>query len=186
MGLVEQINYDNLKDRIEEIEKEDLSIYSEATAARLKEKIAEAKEALKNENITNEELQEELAGLNEKYSSLKLNHEPGSVEELIKRIEEMDLSGYSEASVKEQESLEKAKRYAAQKKELLKRKKAEESKKRTHRLCQVGGAVESVLGATIEEEDIPKLIGFLKKQEANGKFFSKAMQKETNTDMEEV
>ena len=42
------------------------------------------------------------------------------------------------------------------------------------------------LGAPIEEEDIPKLIGFLKKQEANGKFFSKAMQKETNTDMEEV
>ena len=81
---------------------------------------------------------------------------------------------------------EKAKRYAAQKKELLKRKKAEESKKRTHRLCQVGGAVESVLGAPIEEEDIPKLIGFLKKQEANGKFFSKAMQKETHTDMEEV
>ena len=31
-----------------------------------------------------------------------------------------------------------------------------------------------------------KLIGFLKKQEANGKFFSKAMQKETHTDMEEV
>ncbi|RGI57429.1 relaxasome subunit MobC, partial [Ruminococcus sp. TM10-9AT] len=35
-------------------------------------------------------------------------------------------------------------------------------------------------------EDIPKLIGFLKRQEANGKFFSKAMQKEANTDMEEV
>ena len=90
-----------------------------------------------------------------------------------------------EMEKKEQESLEKAKRYA-QKKELLKRKKAEESKKRTHRLCQVGGAVESVLGASIEEEDIPKLIGFLKKQEANGRIFSKAMQKETNTDMEEV
>ena len=37
-----------------------------------------------------------------------------------------------EMEKKEQESLEKAKRYAAQKKELLKRKKAEESKKRTH------------------------------------------------------
>ncbi len=46
-----------------------------------------------------------------------------------------------EMEKKEQESLEKAKRYAVQKKELLKRKKAEESKKRTHRLCQVGGAV---------------------------------------------
>ena len=56
-----------------------------------------------------------------------------------------------EMEKKEQESLEKAKRYAAQKKELLKRKKAEESKKRTHRLCQIGGAVESVLGAPIED-----------------------------------
>ena len=56
-----------------------------------------------------------------------------------------------EMEKKEQESLEKAKRYAAQKKELLKRKKAEESKKRTHRLCQIGGAVESVLGCVSEE-----------------------------------
>ena len=87
---------------------------------------------------------------------------------------------------REQESLEKAKQYAAQKRELEKRKKAEESKKRTHRLCQIGGAVESVLGCAIEEEDIPKLVGFLKRQEANGKFFSKAMQKEPVTNMEEV
>ena len=87
---------------------------------------------------------------------------------------------------REQESLEKAKQYAAQKRELEKRKKAEESKKRTHRLCQVGGAVESVLGCAIEEEDIPKLVGFLKRQEANGKFFSKAMQKEPVTDTVEV
>ena len=87
---------------------------------------------------------------------------------------------------KEQESIEATKKLIAQRKELEKRKKAEESKKRTHRLCQIGGAVESVLGAPIEEEDIPKLIGFLKRQEANGKFFSKAMQKEVNTDMEEV
>ena len=87
---------------------------------------------------------------------------------------------------REQESLEKAKQYAAQKRELEKRKKAEESKKRTHRLCQVGGAVESVLGCAIEEEDIPKLVGFLKRQEANGKFFSKAMQKEPVTNTKEV
>ena len=80
-----------------------------------------------------------------------------------------------EMEKREQESLEKAKRYAAQKKELLKRKKTEESKKRTHRLCQIGGAVESVLGAPIEEEDIPKLIVFLKRQEANGRFFSKCI-----------
>ena len=83
-----------------------------------------------------------------------------------------------EMEKREQESLEKAKRYAAQKRELQKRQKAEESKKRTHRLCVIGGAVESVLGCPIEEEDIPNLISFLKKQEANGKYFSKAMQEE--------
>ena len=42
---------------------------------------------------------------------------------------------------KEQESLEKAKQYAAQKRELKKRQKDVETKKRTHRLCQIGGAV---------------------------------------------
>ena len=87
---------------------------------------------------------------------------------------------------KEQESIEATKKLIAQRKELEKRKKAEESKKRTHRLCQIGGAVESVLGSAIEEEDIPKLIGFLKRQEANGKFFSKAMQKEPVANTEEV
>ena len=87
---------------------------------------------------------------------------------------------------KEQESIEATKKLIAQRKELEKRKKAEESKKRTHRLCQIGGAVASDLGCPIEEEDLPKLIGFLKRQETNGKFFSKAMQKEPLTDMEEV
>ena len=87
---------------------------------------------------------------------------------------------------KEQESIEATKKLIAQRKELEKRKKAEESKKRTHRLCQIGGAVESVPGCPIEEEDLPKLVGFLKRQETNGKFFSKAMQKEPFTDMEEV
>ena len=55
---------------------------------------------------------------------------------------------------KEQESIEATKKLIAQRKELEKRKKAEESKKRTHRLCQIGGAVESVLGCPIEEEDL--------------------------------
>ncbi len=65
---------------------------------------------------------------------------------------------------KEQESIEATKKLIAQRKELEKRKKAEESKKRTHRLCQIGGAVESVLGCPIEEEDLPKLIEKGRKQ----------------------
>ena len=71
------------------------------------------------------------------------------------------------------------KRYEAQKKQLEKRKKEEERKIRTHRLIEIGAAVESVLGRCIELEEIPKL----NKQEANGKFFSKAMQKGPDTDM---
>lgn len=91
-----------------------------------------------------------------------------------------------EMEKREQKSLEQAKRYAAQKKELQKRQKAEENKKRPHRLCVIGGAVESVLGCPIEEEDIPKLIGFLKRQEADGRYFSKAMQKEQIPKVEEA
>jgi len=42
------------------------------------------------------------------------------------------------------------------------------------------------LGCPIEEEDIPKLIGFLKRQEGNGRYFSKAMQKEQIPETGEV
>lgn len=83
----------------------------------------------------------------------------------------------AELEKKEQESLKKAKQYSAQKKALDRQLKEIERKKRTNRLCQIGGAVESVLGCAIEIDDIPKLIEFLNKQEINGRFFSKAMNK---------
>lgn len=83
----------------------------------------------------------------------------------------------AELEKREQESLKKAKQYSAQKKALDRQLKEIERKKRTNRLCQVGGAVESVLGCAIEIDDIPKLIEFLNKQEINGRFFSKAMNK---------
>lgn len=58
----------------------------------------------------------------------------------------------------------------------LKRKEAqEERKKRTKRLIEIGGAVESVLKHPIEKEDIPKLLDYLYDQERRGKYFSKAM-----------
>lgn len=83
----------------------------------------------------------------------------------------------AELEKKEQDSLTKAKQYSVQKKELDRQLKEIERKKRTNRLCQIGGAVESVLGCIIEIDDIPKLIEFLNKQESNGRFFSKAMSK---------
>ena len=85
-------------------------------------------------------------------------------------------------TTKEEEMLEKLKQYQAQRKQLEKQKKAEERKIRTHRLIQIGGAVESVLGRPVTEEDVPKLIAFLKKQESNGKYFSRAMQTERISD----
>ena len=89
-----------------------------------------------------------------------------------------------EKNLRAQKLIEEAKKVEAQRKLLEKRQQAEERKKRTHRLIQIGAAVESVLDVPIEEEDIPRLIAFLKKQEANGKFFSKAMQKSPDTDMD--
>ena len=89
-----------------------------------------------------------------------------------------------EKNLRAQKLIEHAKKTEAQVKQLEKRQQAEERKKRTHRLIQIGAAVESVLDMSIEEEYIPRLITFLKKQEANGKFFSKAMQKSPDTDMD--
>lgn len=89
-----------------------------------------------------------------------------------------------EKNLRAQKLMEEAKKVEAQRKLLEKRQQAEERKKRTHRLIQIGAAVESVLDMPIEEEDIPRLIAFLKKQEANGKFFSRAMQKSPDTDMD--
>ena len=56
------------------------------------------------------------------------------------------------------------KRYEAQKKQLEKRRKEEERKIRTHRLIEIGAAVESVLGRCIELEEIPNV-------ECNAKFY---------------
>lgn len=50
-----------------------------------------------------------------------------------------------------------------------------ERKKRTKRLIELGAIVESVLGRDTDEEDKKRLMNFLKKQEINGKYFSKAM-----------
>lgn len=94
---------------------------------------------------------------------------------------------YEERILEKDSKIEKLaqelKHLEAQRKQLQKRQKEEERKIRTHRLIEIGAAVESVLGRCIELEEIPKLIAFLNKQEMNGKFFSKAMQKSPDTDI---
>ena len=63
----------------------------------------------------------------------------------------------------------------AQAKALTKRQSEEERKKRTRRLIELGATVESVLERPTTDEDKIRLLNFLKKQESNGKYFTKAM-----------
>ena len=77
-----------------------------------------------------------------------------------------------------QQLLLKAKQYEAQKKQLEKQQKEAEHKARTHRLITIGGVVESVLGRPFAEGDNLRLMNFLKTQERNGGYFTKAMNKD--------
>jgi hypothetical protein len=63
----------------------------------------------------------------------------------------------------------------AQERDLKKRQSADERKKRTRRLIELGGIVESVLGRPTVDGDKERFLSFLKKQEINGRFFTKAM-----------
>ncbi len=63
----------------------------------------------------------------------------------------------------------------AQERDLTKRHNAEERKKRTRRLIELGGIVESVLGRPTTDQDKVRLLYFLKLQEQRGGFFSQAM-----------
>ena len=46
-------------------------------------------------------------------------------------------------------------------------------------MIEIGAAVESVLNRPIEHDELPKLIEFLKDQEDRGRWFSKAMNKDS-------
>ena len=74
-----------------------------------------------------------------------------------------------------EELQKKQEQLKAQERELRKRQSEAERKKRTRRLIELGGIVESVLGRPTTDEDKIRLLNFLKRQERNGGFFTKAM-----------
>lgn len=74
-----------------------------------------------------------------------------------------------------EELQKKQEQLKAQERALKKRQSEEERKKRTRRLIELGGIVESVLGRPTTDDDKIRLQNFLKKQERNGGFFTKAM-----------
>jgi len=63
----------------------------------------------------------------------------------------------------------------AQEKALRQKASSEERKKRTRRLIELGGIVESVLGRATTDDDKIKFKAFLDRQERNGNYFSRAM-----------
>ena len=63
----------------------------------------------------------------------------------------------------------------ARERDLTKRHNAEERKRRTRRLIEIGGITESVLGRPLTDQDKVRFKYFLKLQEQRGGFFSKAM-----------
>lgn len=95
---------------------------------------------------------------------------PRSTKPIEQRIDEKD----SEI----QKYLDKAKQLQEQKKLLEKQKKEADRKARTKRLIEIGASVESVLGRDFRDGDNIRLMNFLKAQERNGKYFTKAMDKE--------
>ena len=73
------------------------------------------------------------------------------------------------------EITKKQEQLKAREKAIKKKYADDERKKRTRRLIEFGGMVESVLGRPTTDEDKIRFLNFLNKQEENGKFFSKAM-----------
>ncbi|WP_144362833.1 relaxasome subunit MobC [Mediterraneibacter gnavus] len=88
----------------------------------------------------------------------------------------------AELLAKKQSAEESAKKFEAQLKTLQKKDAEEKRKKRNHLLIQLGAVVEKTLEREIEEADIERLARFISKQELNGKFFTKAMQKEESAE----
>ena len=80
----------------------------------------------------------------------------------------------------------KMERMAAQKKQMMSRKKEEDRKARNRSLIIIGAEVEKILGIPIEEKDLPKLRRFLNDQERRGKYFSNARRDKETEDLGET
>ena len=69
----------------------------------------------------------------------------------------------------------------AQEKKIIAQENAKARKARTKRLIEIGAAAESILGRPFQDNDLQKFLNFLKQQETNGNYYSKAM---NNTDLQ--
>ncbi len=85
----------------------------------------------------------------------------------------------TEKDLQIEKKMQELRQLQEQRKKLESRKKEDERRQRAHRLIEIGAAVESVLGRAIEEDELPRLLRYLRLQEERGRYFSKAMATET-------
>ena len=74
-----------------------------------------------------------------------------------------------------QEIQKKEAQLKAQKQRIKNKHKEEQRKKDTSRKLLIGTKVESVLGRELTDDEIPKLVDFLRREGRNGNFFINAM-----------
>ena len=77
-----------------------------------------------------------------------------------------------------QKAIAKARQYEKQKRQLERQKSLADRKQRNHRLIEIGACAESVLGRAFRDGDNIRFLIFLKQQEKNGGYFTKAMEKD--------
>ena len=74
-----------------------------------------------------------------------------------------------------QKHLDKVQELKEQQKDIRRRKRTADRNARTKRLVEIGAVAEGVLGREFKEGDNERFMKFLNRQEYNGKFYSRAM-----------
>ena len=90
-----------------------------------------------------------------------------------------------EKQVQLKKLMEKTKAYGEQIKKLQAQKSESDRKARTHRLIEIGATVESVLGRSIEKDELPRLMSWLTNQEKRGHYLSRALSENENNQIEQ-
>ena len=84
-----------------------------------------------------------------------------------------------------QKHLNKVKELKEQQKGIRRRKRKADRNARTKRLVEIGAVAEKVLGREFKEGDNERFMKFLNRQEYNGKFYSRAMNEQSESDPSE-
>lgn len=100
-NLKKVANKSKLEELIKELEKKDLSQYTEETVNSLKLELNNARKVLDNLDATQNEVDDAYNGLIEAYLNLRLIPDKSKLEDLINKADSIDLSKYTEESANE-------------------------------------------------------------------------------------